>query len=169
VIDLQNDSFASTGNFELIYECHIERVAAPRDHKLQLNVDGKKILPPVKPARKFFPFKNITDLVIQGEKILNPLKTRYCRPQLIEYQRRREEEEEEEEHQRKLKSVKRYYKPMALYRAEPQRPRNIFRNIVVKPYSNDIVTYVKKLPSILQSTNRKFINLNDLMRYIKIE
>jgi hypothetical protein len=51
----------------------------------------------------------------------------------------------------------------------PQPSRNIFQNIVVKPYSNNIVSYVKKLPSILQSSNRRFINLNDLMRYLKIE
>lgn len=168
IIDLQSDDFASTGDFELIYECHISRVSPMRNQKLQLNVDGKKILPPVKPPRKFFPFKNITDMVIKGEKMLNPLKTRYCRPQLVNFQHKRLVEDEEER-QRRVKAIKKYGKPMKLYRPQSNRPRNIFRNIVVKPYSNEIVSYVKKLPSILQSTNRKFINLNDLMRYLKIE
>jgi hypothetical protein len=70
--------------------------------------------------------------------------------------------------ERRSRSVKKHYKPTKIYRS-PTRPRNIFKTIVVKPYSNEIVSYVKKLPSILQSTNRKFINLNDLMRYLKIE
>lgn len=65
------------------------------------------------------------------------------------------------------KSFKRI-KPRKLYRS-PQRPRNIFQAIVVKPsYSDDITSYVRKLPSMLQSTNRKLVNLNDLMRYLNI-
>lgn len=77
-------------------------------------------------------------------------------------------ESETVESKRRSRGVKKFFKPTKLYRS-PTRPRNIFKAIVVKPYSNDIVSYVKKLPSILQSTNRKFINLNDLMRYLKIE
>lgn len=73
VIDLSNDPNASTGEFELIYECIFERTGAP-SQKIQLNVDGKKILPPIRNPRQFFPFRNITELVIQGEKLFNPLK-----------------------------------------------------------------------------------------------
>jgi hypothetical protein len=50
-----------------------ERTGPPLQ-KIQLNVDGKKILPPVRQPRQFFPFRNITELVIQGEKLFNPLK-----------------------------------------------------------------------------------------------
>lgn len=50
-----------------------ERAGTPAQ-KLQLNIDGKKILPPVRTPRQFFPFRNITELVIKGEKLFNPLK-----------------------------------------------------------------------------------------------
>lgn len=73
IIDLSNNPEAPTGDFELIYECMIERTGPP-SQKIQLNVDGKKILPPVRNPRQFFPFRNITELVIQGEKLFNPLK-----------------------------------------------------------------------------------------------
>lgn len=69
------------------------------------------------------------------------------------------------------KSIDKKYrrvKPLKLYR-DPQRPRNLFQTKVVKPTdSSDITSYVRKLPSVLQSTNRKFVNLNDLMRYLNV-
>lgn len=73
IVDLPNDSTTSTGDFELIYEIMFERAGTPAQ-KLQLNIDGKKILPPVRTPRQFFPFRNITELVIKGEKLFNPLK-----------------------------------------------------------------------------------------------
>jgi hypothetical protein len=43
-------------------------------HKIQLNIDGKKILPPNRAPRQFFRLRDITELVIKGEKLFNPLK-----------------------------------------------------------------------------------------------
>lgn len=174
MIDLANDPFSPTGEFELIYECQIARLSPPNSQKLQLNVDGKKIMPPLRPPRQFFPLKNITELVIQGEKMLNPLKTKYCRPHLIKFHNNKvsnepeEDENEDGSKQKVSKRNKKLFKPTKLYRS-PHKTRNIFQKVVVKPYSNDFVSYVKKLPTILQSTNRRFINLNDLMRYLKVD
>jgi hypothetical protein len=165
---LPNDSTASTGDFELIYQCFIERSNNPQIQKIQLNVDGKKIRPPVRKPREFIPFKNFADLVIQGEKLFNPLKIR-CRPKFVTTRMAKtSESDSSESEEKKKKVVKKSFKPTKLYRS-PKKPRNIFQNIVVKPYSNNIVSYVKKLPSILQSSNRRIVNLNDLMRYLKID
>lgn len=179
VIDLANDPFSPTGEFELIYECQIARLTPPHTQKIQLNVDGKKIMPPLRTPRQFFPLKNITELVIQGEKMLNPLKTKYCRPQLLKIHNNNnnnnkvsnepeDDDDEDGSKQKNSKKSKKLFKPTKLYRS-PHKTRNIFQKVVVKPYSNDFVSYVKKLPTILQSTNRRFINLNDLMRYLKVE
>lgn len=160
-----------TGDFELIYECQIGRYYPPQ--KIQLNVDGKKILPPVKSPRNFFQIKNFSDLIIQGEKLFKPIKPRKSQRVPMEMRNVKAETllskpEEEAKTSNALKKTFKRVKPRKLYRS-PQRPRNIFQTIVVKPtYSNDITSYVRKLPSILQSNNRKFVNLNDLMRYLNI-
>lgn len=156
----------------MIHECPIGRYYPPQ--KIQLNIDGKKILPPVKAPRNFFQIKNFSDLIIQGEKLFKPIKSRYksqrepmemknVKPEIL----MRKQDDGEKTLRSSKKSFKRI-KPRKLYRS-PQRPRNIFQAIVVKPsYSDDITSYVRKLPSMLQSTNRKLVNLNDLMRYLNI-
>lgn len=151
----------------MIYEC---RYCPPQ--KIQLNIDGKKILPPVKPPRNFFQIKNFSDLIIQGEKLFKPIKSRYkAQKEPMEMRNVRPETLMKQNSTRKLNTPKKNFKvkPRKIYRS-PQRPRNIFKTIVVKPsYSNDITSYVRKLPSMLQSTSRKLVNLNDLMKYLKIK
>lgn len=172
IIDYAADQTASTNGFELIYECQIGRYYPPQ--KIQLNVDGKKILPPVKAPRNFFHIKNFSDLIIQGERLFKPIKSRYKNQRVpmemknIKPEKLLVNEEDEVKSSNSIKKNFRRVKPQKIYKS-PQRPRNIFKTIVVKPsYSNDITGYVRKLPSVLQSTNRKYVNLNDLMRYLNI-
>lgn len=173
ILDYAADQTASTGDFELIYECSIGRYCPPQ--KIQLNVDGKKILPPVKAPRNFFHIKNFSDLIIQGEKLFKPIKSRYKNQrEPMEMKNIKTEtllSKSCSDGEKTPKSSKKFRrsKPRKLYRS-PQKPRNIFQAIVVQPsYSNDITSYVRKLPSMLQSTNRKLVNLNDLMRYLNIK
>lgn len=112
--------------------------------------------------------------MIQGEKLFKPIKPRNKTQRLPMEMRNVKTEtlinkpESKEKQPTSLKKCYRRVKPRKLYRS-PQRPRNIFQTIVVKPTcTTDITSYVRKLPSILQSTNRKFVNLNDLMRYLNI-
>lgn len=168
ILDHNNDQSASTGDFELIYECPIGRYYPPQ--KIQLNVDGKKISPPSKPQRNFFHIKNFSDLIVHGETLFKPIKPR-IQTNKVPMEMKAINAETLLEKQAPIKRIAEKYrriKPRKLYRS-PQRPRNIFEAIVVKPScSDDVTSYVRKLPSILQSTNRKFVNLNDLMRYLKI-
>lgn len=172
ILDYATDQTASTGDFELIYECSIGRYCPPQ--KIQLNIDGKKILPPVKAPRNFFHIKNFSDLIIQGEKLFKPIKSRYknqrepMEMKNIKTESLLSKSSDGEKTPRTSKKFRRA-KPRKLYRS-PQKPRNIFQAIVVQPsYSDDITSYVRKLPSMLQSTNRKLVNLNDLMRYLNIK
>ena len=144
----------------MIHECPIGRYYPSQ--KIQLNVDGKKILPPVKNQRNFFHIKNISDLIIQGQKLFKPNRSR---PKSLRVPMEIKNIKTETLLDKK---VFRRVKPMKVYRS-PRRQRKLFQTIVVKPSpSKDITSYVRKLPSTLQSTNTKFVNLNDLMRYLNI-
>jgi hypothetical protein len=162
------------GNFELIHECSIARYFP--SPKIQLNVDGKKILPPVKAPRSFFQIHNFSDLIVHGEKLFKPLKTRFKSekpPSQIKLQKTPDSNNGEAKTPKKEKKIFKRLKPTKIYRS-PQRPRNILKSIIVKPpSSNDITSYVQKLPStlpwVLQSTNQKFANLNDLVRYLNLK
>lgn len=152
----------------MIHECPIGRYHPPQ--KIQLNVDGKKISPPAKPTRNFFHIKNFSDLIIQGETLFKPIKPRKPTNKVPMEMKVMKAETllEKQSPSKRIAEKYRRVKPRKLYRS-PQRPRNIFQTIVVKPScSDDVTSYVRKLPSVLQSTNRKFVNLNDLMRYLKI-
>lgn len=166
IIDYADDRFACTGDFELIHECPIARFCPPQ--MIQLNVDGKKLIPPQKP-RKFFNIKNFSDLIIQGEKLFKPIKSRY-RNQKVPMQTKLVKTENLMEKQNSKSEKKSFQiRPRKIYRSPRKIQRNIFQTIVVKPSCADEVTsYVRKLPSVLQSNSRKFVNLNDLMRYLKI-
>lgn len=173
IVDYANDPTSSTGDFELIHECPIGRYCPPQ--KIQLNVDGKKIVPPTKSPRGFFHIKNFSDLMIKGEKLFKPIKSRYKTQRTPMEMRNINAEsllESRDSGSRKSSIDKKSFrkvKPRKLYRS-PLMQRKIFQTIVVKPSAcrNEITSYVRKLPSILQSTNRKFVNLNDLMRYLNI-
>lgn len=168
ILDYTNDQTASTGDFELIHECPIGRYYPPQ--KIQLNVDGKKIVPPTKTKRNFFHIQNFSDLIVQGETLFKPIKARTLTNRVpMEMKAIKAETLLNKQSSKKLAAEKfRRIRPRKLYRS-PQRPRNIFQAIVVKPsFSNNVTSYVQKLPSVLQSTNRKFVNLNDLMKYLKI-
>lgn len=111
--------------------------------------------------------------MVRGEKLFKPIKSRYRSQRIpMEIKNIKAEslmtDEEQKAHNEK-KIFKRIIKPRKIYRS-PTRPRNMFKTIVVKPsaYSTDISSYVRNLPSILQSTNRKFSNLTDLMRYLNL-
>lgn len=162
IIDRANDKFACTGDFELIHECPIARFCPPQ--MIQLNVDGKKLMPPQKP-RKLFNMRKISDLIIRGEKLLKP-KSR-CRNQKIPMQTKLKTENLLQNQNFKNEKKNFYIKPMKIYRS-PKIERNIFRTIIVKPSSTDPTDYVRKLPAVLQGTGQKFVNLNDLMRCLKI-
>lgn len=164
IVDYANDQTASTGGFELIHECPIGRYYPPQ--KIQLNIDGKKILPPVKSSQNFFHVRNFSDMIIQGQKLFKPIKSRY-KSQRVPMETKNIKTETLLEKQ-KEKRVFRRLKPVKLFRS-PQKQRKNFQTIVVQPpSSNDITSYVRKLPSTLQSTNTKFVNWNDLMRCLNI-
>lgn len=168
IVDYANDRYACTGDFELIHECPIARFCPPQ--MIQLNVDGKKLTPPQKP-RKFFCIKNFSDLIVQGEKLFKPIKSRYqSRNPKVPMQTKLVKTENlmlKQNSKSEKKSLQ--IRPRKIYRSPRKIQRNIFQTIVVKPACTDEITsYVRKLPTVLQSNNRKFVNLNDLMRYLKI-
>ena len=143
---------------------------------IQLNIDGKKLSPPSKTPKKFFNIKNISDLIIQGEKLFKPNRGRNksskvpMQMKLVKTESLEKKDKSDEVKKLSDKKSSQKLKPRKIYRSPCRVQRNIFKTIVVKPAAstNDITSYVRKLPSVLQSTNRKFVNLNDLMRYLKI-
>lgn len=156
VIDYNNDSSALTGDFELSYVCPISRCSSTG--KIELGISGKKILPPVKPSKMFFKVKD--NLVVQGEKIFKPFKS-LNKVQRVPMEMKISPKSE--------KKVTREVSPLKLYRS-PRKPRKNFRTVVIKPLvTNNINNYVRKLPSVLQSTNRKFESLCDLMRHLSVQ
>jgi hypothetical protein len=170
IIDYAADPSASTGDFELIHECPIGRYYPSQ--KIQLNVDGKKILPPTKSGKNFFHIKNFSDMMIKGERLFKPIKSRYRNQRVamemktIKAENLLTDDEKKSDHEKK--NFKKINKPRKIFRS-PTRPRNIFKTIVVKPaYTTDISGYVRNMPSVLQSTNRKFSSLNDLMHYLNL-
>lgn len=168
IVDYASDSSVETGNFELIHECPIARFCPPA--RIQLNVDGKKIPQLAKAPRKLMNIKNFSDLIVEGEKLFKPFKKRSLK---IPMQMKYVEAENLLENEKPKKKIDKKFlklKPRKIYRSPSKVQRNIFETIVVKPAasSNDITSYVRKLPSFLQSTNRRLVNLNDLMRYLNI-
>lgn len=156
VIDYNHDSSALTGDFELSYVCPISRCSSTG--KIELGINGKKILPPVKPSKIFFKVRD--NLVVQGEKIFKPLKP---------LNKLRRVPMEMKISLKSEKNVTKEVNPLKLYRS-PRKPRKIFRTVVMKPLAtNDMNNYVRKLPSVLQSTNRKFESLCDLMRHLSVQ
>jgi hypothetical protein len=170
ILDYAADPTVSTGDFELIHECPIGRFYPSQ--KIQLNIDGKKIVPPTKSGKSFFQIKNFSDMMVKGERLFKPIKSRYRNQRVamemktIKAENLLNDEEKKSENDKKM--FKRIIKPRKIYRS-PTMPRNIFKTIVVKPaYTTDISGYVRNLPSVLQSTNRKFSSLNDLMKYLNL-
>lgn len=154
IIDLPNDPNASTGDFELIYECPIQQT-----QNIELNVDGKKILPPVKNSRKNFHYKSFSSLIIHGKKLFNPIKSCF-KTQRIPMETKKFKTEKSFE--------RKALRPVNVQRSQKQR--RMLQTIRFKPpLLDDIASYVRRLPSNLQSADSKFINMNDLMRYLNID
>lgn len=131
-------------------------------------IDGKKILPPSKPQKVFFKIKNFSNLVVHGEK-LSKKPSNFKVPMKMKMAFGPDEFTNHQENITKISSRKSLVqlKPLKLYKS-PQKPRNIFKQIIVRPsYSNDI--YLQKLPSVLKSNNHKFVNLCDLMRHLTLK
>jgi hypothetical protein len=126
--------------------------------KIELGIDGKKILPPVsKTSKNLFKMKNLSDLIVHGEKLFKPVKSRY---KIIPMAQKTAFKIEEITNNMEILNSKRSFvqlKPLKLYKT-PRKPRNIFQTVVVKPSSQPIDV----------TTNRKFVNLCDLMNYLSI-
>lgn len=130
-------------------------------------IDGKKIFPPSKPPKAVFKIKNFSSLVVNGEKLVK--KPTFKVPMEMKMAFKPDELVDKEGVDVKTISRKKMaqLKPLKLYKS-PQKPRNIFQTIIVKPpHSND--NYLRQLPSILRSNNRKFINLCDLIRCLSFK
>lgn len=165
IIDYNNDPTVSTGDFELIYDCQIPINFLPNVSKAQLNIDGRKILPPIKISRPFLQIKKFKDLFIEGEKLLKPIKSRFRSQRIAQdIKNSRKSDEDGKRSPDAIKKIQKKFKPTKPCKGT-RKPRNKFQTIIVQP-SDEIVTYVKRLPSILQS--QSFVNLNDLIRYLKI-
>lgn len=168
IVDHAKDPSSPTGEFELIHCCPIGRYYPPQ--KVQLNIDGKRINPPPKHnGKSLFRLKNFSDLMVKGEKLFKPLKARLGRTPM---EMKAISAEEIARNERKSSLTRKNYnrvRPLKILRS-PIRPRNIFHTIVMKPpstsESDDATGYVRKLPTELKS--QKIVNLNDLMRYLKI-
>lgn len=170
VIDYHNDQNALTGDFELIYECSIARYYHPK--KIQLNIDGKKILPSA--PRSIFQLKKSPDLSIQGKKLSKPIKSRYriqrepMEIKIVKPEGLNLKLDTAENPSKSSKMSFNKFKARKLYKS-PQKQRRLLQTIIVKPSYSNGFSYVDKLPSRLQSPNPNLVNLNDLIRYLNIE
>lgn len=143
VIDYKFDKNVDTGDFELLHSVPISRF---HSQNIELGIDGKKVLP-MKIKRKVFKVFIRNDLCVQGLplKIPRPTKISFMTPN------------------DPMKLFKKpQIAPLKLYKT-PRKPRNIFQTIIVQPFHSNNSTYIEKLPSLLQSSNKK-LNLYDLMR-----
>jgi hypothetical protein len=161
VIDYKNDFTSSTGDFELFYVVPISRSFPIQ--KIELGIDGKKILPPpkVKP-KNMFKIKNFSDLNVKGERLLK------LKSERIPMENKKVILKQEEN---KPGSRKKVF-PLKIYKNPRKNLRNILQTKIVKPpvYTNDITSkYMRRLPSILQSTNCKFLNLSDLVSFLSLK
>jgi hypothetical protein len=148
LIDRVQNSKAPTGDFELVHSVPISRFL---NQNIELGINGKKVLPPVKIKRNIYrPYVyQRRDLVIQG-------KTVSIQPSEDDFK----ESKPSEKHPRKVSFQ---LNPLKLYRT-PRNPRKNFRSILVKPpYVN--ASYINKLP--LNCVAKK-MNLYDLLRCLSI-
>lgn len=110
--------------------------------------------------------------MVKGEKLFKPLKAR-LKTGRTPMEMKPISADEISRNERKSSFSRKSYnrvRPLKIYRS-PIRQRNTFNTIIIKPpltsdSSDDATGYVRKLPIELKS--QKFVNLNDLMRYLRI-
>lgn len=138
VVDRVKNSNASTGEFELIHTVPINRFV---NTKTELDVKGKKVLPPIKTRKNILKTLIRHDLMITGASVKSL--------------------------ERKIKSTNNLKKisfHLKLYKT-PQNPRKNLQTILVKPHSNDI-SYINKLPRNYHKSKK--INVHDLLRCLSL-
>lgn len=156
MIDNKTDADASTGDFEIL---HIVPISRFQTQKIELGLNGKKVISPVKVRKRFVKTYTLKDeFCIEGKafKIKTLKNKRSSRVDGF------------------LKPIKKF---QSKFQSESQPPklfkisrtsRSHFQTKIVLPsYSNDS-SYIQKLPSILQSKTKK-INLCDLIRCLSIQ
>ena len=159
VFDHRIDAKASTGNFEIL---HIVPISCFQGQKVELGIAGKKLtVPSMKSTKNLLKtFNNHVNFCIQGKPLKSPYKVSKQTDHVISNKQ-----------VKKLISTSNRLsfpvKPFKLYKT-PRKPRNILKTILVQPPHSDDLTYVRKLPSISQSSTRK-LNLYDLMRCLSIQ
>lgn len=154
VVDNSYDKSADIGDFELIFEAQISRFPL-YSNKLQLNVEGKRIVTPYKQFNTY-KFKSFSDLFIKGNKVVQAPVAKNKNP-LAKVTSKYKSKIKNGFGANKRRNLK-----------KPGSPRAIFESVVVQPKITDVSDYVKSLSNMLKTTNKSFVNLNDLKNCLKL-
>lgn len=126
-------------------------------HKLQLNIEGKRIVPVYKQLKPF-EIKNFSDLFIQGSKVEQPPNTAATHSSLTKMVKYRNRIKHglgtSSRRNSRIKSS--------------HATRKLFESILIQPKVDNVSDYVKNLSNILRSSNTTFVNLNDLKNCLKM-